>query len=72
MELNQKHVVVVGDGGCGKTSLLLMFSKYQFRQDSSPTSCETSRGTIVIDGTQVEFTFLDTGGEIFGRLANLC
>ena len=63
MGVINKTVVVVGDGGCGKTSLLLMLSQKQFPEDSPPTSFKTYTANIKVDGKQFEFTCVDTGGE---------
>ena len=68
----RKTVVVIGDGGCGKTSLLLMLSRYEFPEDSPPTEFKTYTAKAMFDGTIFEFKFVDTGGEILGRLAGLC
>ena len=72
MEVIHKKVLVVGDGGCGKTSLLIMLSTNHFPEDCPPTAFNTYVTNIVVDNREVEYTFVDTGGEIFGRLAGLC
>ena len=71
MEVSHKKVLVVGDGGCGKTSLLLMLSTNQFPEDSPPTVFDIYTRNIKINGKEVEFTYVDTGGEIIGRLATV-
>jgi len=37
----RKKIVVVGDGFCGKTSMLFAFSKDEFPETYIPTICET-------------------------------
>ena len=47
-----KKLVIVGDGACGKTCLLIMFSKYQF-PDVYVSAFENYVSDIEVDGKQV-------------------
>ena len=50
----RKKLVIVGDGACGKTSLLSAFSKDMFpNEEYIPTVFESSVADIEIDGKQV-------------------
>ena len=45
--------MVVGDGACGKTSLLIVFSKNQFPEAYVPTVFDTDSIDIEVDGKYV-------------------
>lgn len=49
----RKKLVIVGDGACGKTCLLIVFSKDQFPEVYVPTVFETYIADIEVDGKQV-------------------
>uniref|UniRef100_A0A673U1A7 Ras homolog family member A n=1 Tax=Suricata suricatta TaxID=37032 RepID=A0A673U1A7_SURSU len=53
-------LVIVGDGACGKTCLLIVFSKDQFPKVYVPTVFENYVADIVVDGKQVELALWDT------------
>lgn len=53
----RKKLVIVGDGACGKTCLLIVFSKDQFPEVYVPTVFENYVADIEVDGKQVNFTF---------------
>jgi len=57
------NVVVVGDGGCGKTSLLYVFSRNEFPEQYLPTVFETSVTDIQLKGRNVEMQLWDTAGQ---------
>ena len=68
----RKKLVIVGDGACGKTCLLIVFSKDQFPEVYVPTVFENYVADIEVDGKQVEFAWLDTAGqEDYDRLRPL-
>uniref|UniRef100_A0A3B3HTD6 Ras homolog family, member Aa n=1 Tax=Oryzias latipes TaxID=8090 RepID=A0A3B3HTD6_ORYLA len=50
----RKKLVIVGDGACGKTCLLIVFSKDQFPEVYVPTVFENYVADIEVDGKQVE------------------
>ncbi|GAA5826967.1 hypothetical protein JCM11251_002182 [Rhodosporidiobolus azoricus] len=69
--LNRK-IVVVGDGACGKTSLLNVFVSGNFPNDYEPTVFENHTKDVDVDGTLVELSLWDTAGqEDFDRLRSL-
>ena len=51
----RKKLVIVGDGACGKTCLLIVFSKDQFPEVYVPTVFENYVADIEVDGKQVKF-----------------
>lgn len=54
---------MVGDGFCGKTSLLYAFSRDEFPENYLPTVYEVSVTDIRVDGQQVELQMWDTAGQ---------
>ncbi|XP_034622472.1 rho-related GTP-binding protein RhoB isoform X2 [Trachemys scripta elegans] len=50
----RKKLVVVGDGACGKTCLLIVFSKDEFPEVYVPTVFENYVADIEVDSKQVE------------------
>lgn len=64
----RKKLVIVGDGACGKTCLLIVFSKDQFPEVYVPTVFENYIADIEVDGKQV--TFLGVLGHL--RLPSAC
>lgn len=68
----RRKLVVVGDGECGKTCLLVVFSKDEFPQIHVPTVFETYVADIEIDGKLMELALWDTAGqEDYDRLRPL-
>ena len=53
----RKKLVIVGDGACGKTCLLIVFSKDQFPEVYVPTVFENYVADIEVDGKQVRLVF---------------
>lgn len=53
----RKKLVIVGDGACGKTCLLIVFSKDQFPEVYVPTVFENYIADIEVDGKQVTLYF---------------
>ena len=50
----RKKLVIVGDGACGKTCLLIVFSKDEFPEEYVPTVFENYVSDIEVDGKQVK------------------
>lgn len=68
----RKKLVIVGDGSCGKTCLLTVFSKGTFPVNYIPTVFESWVADIIVDGKLVELALWDTAGqEDYDRLRPL-
>lgn len=54
----KKKFVILGDGLCGKTCLLIVFIKDQFPESclQPPASLETYETVIEVDGKQVRYS----------------
>ncbi|XP_069581303.1 rho-related GTP-binding protein RhoA-C-like [Brachyistius frenatus] len=59
----RKKLVVVGDGACGKTCLLVVFSEDQFPEVYVPIVFQSQVADIEVDGKQVELVLWDTAGQ---------
>ena len=51
-------LVIVGDGGVGKTSMLMSFVQNQFPENYIPTVLETYAKIVIVDGVKVLQSFL--------------
>ena len=72
MSTIRKKLVIVGDGACGKTCLLIVFSKDQFPEIYVPTVFENYVADIEVDDRCVELALWDTAGqEEYDRLRPL-
>ncbi|KAK4512511.1 uncharacterized protein ATC70_003212 [Mucor velutinosus] len=71
---SRKKLVVVGDGFCGKTSLLHVFQHGEFPEDYVPTVFENYIAIINHEsGKSIELSLWDTAGqEEYDRLRPLC
>lgn len=64
--------MILGDGACGKTSLLNVFTRGYFPQVYEPTVFENYVHDIFIDGQRMQLSLWDTAGqEEFDRLRSL-
>lgn len=59
----RKKLIVVGDGACGKTSLLVVFSKDEFPDTYMPTVFENYVADVQIGDKLVELALWDTAGQ---------
>ncbi|KAL2421146.1 GTP-binding protein RHO3 [Exophiala dermatitidis] len=68
----QRKLVLLGDGACGKTSLLNVFTRGFFPTVYEPTVFENYVHDIFVDGIHMELSLWDTAGqEEFDRLRSL-
>lgn len=58
----RRKLVVVGDGACGKTSLLVAYKDDSFTGNYVPTVFETSTTTVPVESKIVELSLWDTAG----------
>lgn len=61
----RKKLVIVGDGACGKTCLLIVFSKDQFPEVYVPTVFENYVADIEVDSKQVIVLFFFFSYQMF-------
>ena len=59
----RRKLVIVGDGECGKTCLLIVFSQDEFPVVYVPTVFETYVADIEVGDVQVELALWDTAGQ---------
>lgn len=72
MAVMQKKLVIVGDGACGKSSLLSVFSYDKIPEVYVSTIFENYVTDIVVDAKQVKLALWDTAGqEEYDRLRPL-
>ncbi|GMM37258.1 hypothetical protein DASC09_045830 [Saccharomycopsis crataegensis] len=59
----KKKLVIVGDGYCGKTTLLLAFKDGKFNDVYVPTVFEDQTANLVVDGYNIVLNLWDTAGQ---------
>ncbi|XP_068101075.1 rho-related GTP-binding protein RhoF [Hyperolius riggenbachi] len=65
-------IVIVGDGGCGKTSLLMVYAKGSFPEQYAPSVFEKFTTSIMIGSKEICLHLYDTAGqEDYDRLRPL-
>lgn len=62
-DIVRRKLVIVGDGGCGKTSLLYVFTLGEFPTEYHPTVFENYVTDCRIDGKAVQLALWDTAGQ---------
>ena len=68
----ERKIVILGDGACGKTSLLNVFTRGYFPEVYEPTVFENYIHDIFVDGQHITLSLWDTAGqEEFDRLRSL-
>ncbi|KAL1935362.1 hypothetical protein VTP01DRAFT_4502 [Rhizomucor pusillus] len=68
----RKQIVIIGDGECGKTSLMIAFADNRFPPEYVPTVFDAFNKDIEIDGRRVNLSLWDTAGqETFDKLRHL-
>ncbi|XP_068562246.1 rho-related GTP-binding protein RhoF [Cebidichthys violaceus] len=69
---DELKIVIVGDGGCGKTSLLLVYAKGDFPENYAPSVFEKYVTTISLGRKEIKLNLYDTAGqEDYDRLRPL-
>ncbi|XP_010875870.1 rho-related GTP-binding protein RhoF [Esox lucius] len=56
-------IVIVGDGGCGKTSLLMVYAKGDFPEKYAPSVFEKYVTTVTYGGKEIRLNLYDTAGQ---------
>jgi len=59
----KRKLVIVGDGACGKTSLLCTFALGEFPIEYHPTIFDNYVAEIILDGKPVHLALWDTAGQ---------
>uniref|UniRef100_A0A8C6TPG0 Ras homolog family member F n=1 Tax=Neogobius melanostomus TaxID=47308 RepID=A0A8C6TPG0_9GOBI len=60
---DELKIVIVGDGGCGKTSLLMVYAKGDFPETYAPSVFEKYATTISLGGKEIRLNLYDTAGQ---------
>lgn len=69
---DELKIVIVGDGGCGKTCLVMVYAKGDFPEKYAPSVFEKYVTTIAVGGREIKLNLYDTAGqEDYDRLRPL-
>lgn len=60
---DELKIVIVGDGGCGKTSLLMVYAKGDFPETYAPSVFEKYTATVCLGGKEIRLNLYDTAGQ---------
>lgn len=60
---DELKIVIVGDGGCGKTSLLMVYAKGDFPETYAPSVFEKYNTTVTLGGKEFKLNLYDTAGQ---------
>ncbi|KAK7895245.1 hypothetical protein WMY93_020570 [Mugilogobius chulae] len=63
VKTDELKIVIVGDGGCGKTSLLMVYAKGDFPETYAPSVFEKYNTTISVGGKDIRLNLYDTAGQ---------
>ncbi|KAI7904809.1 GTP-binding protein rho1 [Cokeromyces recurvatus] len=61
--IKRAKLVIVGDGACGKTCLLIVYAGDRFPETYIPTVFSSSLTEINVDGNKLELALWDTAGQ---------
>lgn len=71
--MTKVKIIVIGDGGVGKTSILVTYSTDAFPTKHVPTVFDNYEDDISVDGKSVRMELWDTAGqEEYDRLRPIC
>ncbi|KAK7804986.1 hypothetical protein U0070_025508 [Myodes glareolus] len=56
-------IVIVGDGGCGKTSLLMVYCQGSFPEHYAPSVFEKYTASVTVGNKEVTLNLYDTAGK---------
>ncbi|XP_066507277.1 rho-related GTP-binding protein RhoF [Hoplias malabaricus] len=59
----QLKIVIVGDGACGKTSLLMVYAKKKFPETYAPSVFEKYVTRVTHGGKEIQLNLYDTAGQ---------
>lgn len=62
-DIVRRKLVIIGDGACGKTSLLYVFTLGKFPEGYHPTVFENYVTDCRVDGVKVQLALWDTAGQ---------